>query len=142
MFTWVQVGLAAVGMYIFMRTLRVRPIAGALAASRTRSPAFYIVSVNFTMVIAAAAWLPLLLACIEKIAASYTRWRRRDARRTAPYVALGAIFLAIQIFAGHVEITYYTLMVAAFYALWRLADVFCGCARGGRWPARPAGCSR
>ena len=33
---------------------------------------------------------------------------------------LGAFVLGIQILAGHVEITYYTLLVSGFYALCRL----------------------
>ena len=40
-----------------------------------------------------------------------------------PYVALGAIFLGLQMLAGHVEITYYTLMVMAFYTAWRLVGL-------------------
>ncbi|MGE5603875.1 MAG: hypothetical protein ACM30E_12550, partial [Nitrososphaerales archaeon] len=66
-FTWLQVGIAAANMYIFMRVLRVRWVAGLLAAVAYAFSGFFIVSVNFTMVIAAAAWLPLLLACIELI---------------------------------------------------------------------------
>ena len=37
-----------------------------------------------------------------------------------PYIVLGAAFLGLQTLAGHVEITYYTLMVMGFYAAWRL----------------------
>jgi O-antigen/teichoic acid export membrane protein len=121
-FTWLQVGLAAVAMYVFMRTLRVRPIPAALSGIAFAFSGFYIVSVNFTMVIAAAAWLPLLLACIEMIVRGYLSGMGGRSH-AAPWVALGAVFLAIQIFAGHVEITYYTLMVAGFYAAWRLAGV-------------------
>ncbi|MCU0508830.1 MAG: hypothetical protein MUC34_10575, partial [Anaerolineae bacterium] len=121
-FTWLQVGLAAVAMYLLMRTLRARPIPAALSGIAYAFSGFYIVSVNFTMVIAAAAWLPLLLACVEMIARGYLKGTGGRSH-AAPWVALGAVFLAIQIFAGHVEITYYTLMVAAFYAAWRLAAV-------------------
>ena len=118
-FTWLQIGLAAVSMYLFMRVLRVRRIAAVLASIAFAFSGFFIVSVNFTMVIAAAAWLPLLLACIEMA----VRKQEEKAGRNflpAPYVALGAAVLAIQILAGHVEITYYTLMVAGFFAVWRL----------------------
>ena len=37
-----------------------------------------------------------------------------------PYVIAGALFLGIQILAGHVEITYYVLLVSAMFAIWRL----------------------
>ena len=39
-------------------------------------------------------------------------------------IALGAGAIGVQILAGHVEITYYTLMVAGAYAAWRLTDEF------------------
>ena len=119
-FTWLQIGLAAVCMYLFMRVLRVRHIAAFLAGIAYAFSGFFIVSVNFTMVIAAAAWLPLLLACIEMAVRKHEEKAGRDFL-PAPYVALGAAVLAIQILAGHVEITYYTLMVAGFFALWRLS---------------------
>ncbi len=122
-FTWLQIGLAAVCMYLFMRSLRVRRIAAVLASIAYAFSGFFIVSVNFTMVIAAAAWLPLLLACIEIV----VRKQQENVGRNflpAPFVALGAAVLATQILAGHVEITYYTLMVAGLFAVWRLAGVW------------------
>ena len=118
-FTWLQIGLASVFMYAFGRVLHLRRAAAVFAAIVFAYSGFFIVSVNFSMVIAAAAWLPLLLACVELIV------RRQEERGErlhvpVPYVALGAGALAMQILAGHVEITYYTLMVAAAFALWRL----------------------
>jgi hypothetical protein len=80
---------------------------------------FFIVSVNFTMVIAAAAWLPLVLAMIEIVIRKQEE-KGATAFSPVPYIAAGAIFLALASLAGHVEITYYTLMVSGFYALWRL----------------------
>src|SRR5207302_10499732 len=43
---------------------------------------------------------------------------------TIPWVALGACALGVQILAGHVEMTYYTLMVAGAYSAWRLTSEF------------------
>ncbi|GAG91952.1 unnamed protein product, partial [marine sediment metagenome] len=37
-----------------------------------------------------------------------------------PYIVLGSVALGLQLLAGHVEVTYYVLMVGGFYALWRL----------------------
>jgi O-antigen/teichoic acid export membrane protein len=118
-FTWLQLGLAAVGMYVFARVLRQSRTGAAIAAIAFAFSGFYIVSVNFTMMIAAAAWLPPLLAVIEIIV------HKQEEKGTAPYspvpyVALGALLLALQILAGHIEITYYVLLVSAFYAAWRL----------------------
>jgi len=137
-FTWLQIGLAAVSMYLFMRVLRARSIAAFLAGIAYAFSGFFIVSVNFTMVIAAAAWLPLLLACIEMVMRKLEKGPAHSFL-PVPYVALGAGVLAIQILAGHVEITYYTLMVAGLFALWRLAGAlrrlrsWRPVVRGGAW---------
>ena len=71
------------------------------------------------MIIAAAAWLPLILAVIEIVARKQEE-KGGGAFSPVPYIVLGAAFLGLQVLAGHVEITYYTLMVMGFYAAWRL----------------------
>ena len=131
-FTWLQIGLAAAGMYVFARVLRQRRLAAMLAAVAYAFSGFFIVSVNFTMIIAAAAWLPLILAMIE-IAIRKQEQKGAGPFSPVPYIAAGALFLGIENLAGHVEITYYTLMVSAFYAAWRLIALR---RRVGAW--RPA----
>ncbi len=132
-FTWLQLGLAAACMFVFMRVLGVRRAGSILAAIAYAFSLFFIVSVNFTMIIAAASWLPLVMACTEVIV------RQQEHRVTAaqagpdtpvpgwgatPFVVVGAIALALQVLAGHVEITYYTIMVSGFYGLWRLGRAY------------------
>ena len=118
-FTVSQLWLAGVSMYIFARTLQATRL-GALIAGITYSmSAFFIVSVVFTMIIAGAVWLPLILAIIEVII------RKQEEKGPVsyspiPYVVAGAVTLGVQTLAGHVEITYYTLLVSGFYALCRL----------------------
>ena len=141
-FTWLQLGLAAAGTYVFARVLGQRRPAAFLAAVAFSFSGFFISSVNFTMIIAAAAWLPLILTMIELVvrtvenvrenggieehgqSAAVPARRRRGPAGPIPYVALGAVLFGLQALAGHVEITYYVLMVSAFYAAWRL---------GGAW---------
>lgn len=118
-FTWLQLGLAGLGMYVFARLLSQRPAAAFLAAVAYAFSGFFIASVNFTMIIAAASWLPLILALIEIVI------RKQEQKGTVPfspvpYVAAGALLFAVQALAGHVEITYYVLLVSTFYAAWRL----------------------
>jgi O-antigen/teichoic acid export membrane protein len=118
-FTVSQLWLAGLNMYIFLRTLRATRL-GALAAGITYSlSTFFMVSVVFTMIIAGAAWLPLLLALIEMIIHKQEE-KGRMVYSPIPFVAAGAVVLGLQTLAGHVEITYYTLLVAGFYALCRL----------------------
>ncbi|MBN1564061.1 MAG: YfhO family protein, partial [Anaerolineae bacterium] len=117
-FTVSQLWLAGVLMYLFARGIGLRRIGGAVAGVAYQFSAFFIVSVVFPMMIAGAAWLPLLLLMIE-----FTIQRRPlrgDRPATVPWIAVGAIALMMNIFAGHVEITYYTLIVMAYYAAARL----------------------
>lgn len=118
-FTVSQLWLAGLGMYIFLRTLRVTRL-GALVGGVTYSlSAFFIVSVVFTMIIAGAAWLPLILALIEMIIRKQEDKGLRG-YSPIPYVVAGALLLGVQTLAGHVEITYYVLLVSGYYALCRL----------------------
>jgi O-antigen/teichoic acid export membrane protein len=135
-FTVSQLWLAGTLMYLFARGLGLRRIGGAVAGVAYQFSAFFIVSVVFPMMIAGAAWLPLLLLMIE-----FTIQRRplRGNRpATAPWIAVGAIGLMMNIFAGHVEITYYTLIVMAYYATARLIGEWWPDRRSVRRIARPA----
>ncbi len=116
-FTVSQLFLAGACMYVFARVIGMGRLASLTAAIIYQLSGFYIVSVVFTMIIAAAAWLPLLLAAIELIIQQRSIFGRPS---TVPWIILGAIALACQIMAGHIEITYYTLLIMALYALWRL----------------------
>ncbi len=121
-FTWLQLGLAALGVYVFTRVIGQHRAAATLAAVAYAFSGFYLVSVGFTMIIAAAAWLPLILAMIAIVV--WKQEEKGDASYSpVPYIVLGAVFLGLQVLAGHVEITYYTLMVSAFYAMWRLVGL-------------------
>ncbi|NLX10940.1 MAG: oligosaccharide flippase family protein [Chloroflexi bacterium] len=117
-FTVSQLWLAGTLMYVFARGLGLRRIGGAVAGVAYQFGAFFIVSAVFPMMIAGAAWLPLLLLMIEFIIRR--RPVRGDRPATVPWIAIGALALMMNIFAGHVEITYYTLIVMAYYAAARL----------------------
>ncbi len=118
-YTVSQLWLAGIFMYALGRVLRMRRASSALAALVYQGSGFMLVSAAvFPMIIGAAAWLPLLLALVEMVirAASTVH----GAGQTLPWVAAGALALGCQILAGHIEITYYTLLVMAAYAGWRL----------------------
>ena len=135
-FTVSQLWLAGALMYLFARGLGLRRIGGAVAGVAYQFSAFFIVSVVFPMMIAGAAWLPLLLLMIEFIL--QRRPLRGERPATAPWIALGAIALMMNIFAGHVEITYYTLIVMAYYAAARLLWLWWQDRRAWRRMIRPA----
>ncbi|HEC21818.1 MAG TPA: hypothetical protein ENI95_02750, partial [Chloroflexi bacterium] len=127
-----QLWIAAVNMYVLARVLGIRRFGGAVAALAYQLSGFYMVSVVFPMIIAAAAWLPLELAMIELTLRQGKALGGQPA--TIPWVAIGAIGLGMAALAGHVEALYFTLLVMAFYALWRLAaGVIAGRAEAGVW---------
>lgn len=135
-YTVSQLWLAGVGMYVFGRILGQRRSSAFIAGLVYQGCGFMLVSAAvFPMIIGAAAWLPLLLAALEMVirraASPY------GAGQTLPWAVAGALGLGIHILAGHIEITYYTLLILAAWSAWRLA----GQARrawrvgGGRWAA-------
>jgi O-antigen/teichoic acid export membrane protein len=132
LFTVSQLWLAGAFMFLFARTLRLRPFAALVAGITYQLSAFFLVSVVFTMIIAAAAWLPLLLAIVEVMV------RKQEEKGAGPfvpilYVLAGAVVLGMVTLAGHPEILVYTLLVTACYALVRLVMLWW---RLRRW--RPA----
>ncbi|MBI4769332.1 MAG: hypothetical protein HY784_02685 [Chloroflexi bacterium] len=141
-FTVSQFFLAGLFAYIFLRVLGLRRVGAAFGAIVYELSLFMVVSVVFSMIVAGAVWLPLILASIELIARQQPALGGRPA--TMPWLALGAAALGLQILAGHVEITYYTLLVSGAYSLWKLAGLWRGRerekekARGNQRPGRSA----
>jgi len=118
-FTVAQLWLAGACMVLLARTLGTGRTGATLAAVTYQLSAFFVVGAVFPMMIAGAAWLPLQLAMIERTIARAPALGGRAAR--LPWVAIGALGLGMVALAGHVEVLYYTLLVMAFYAAWRLA---------------------
>ncbi|MFN2134695.1 MAG: oligosaccharide flippase family protein, partial [Candidatus Promineifilaceae bacterium] len=119
-FTVSQLWLAGAAMFFLGRVLKMERGGALIAGLVYQGSGFMLVSAAvFPMIISAAAWLPLLLAVLEMTIRSATR----GSRATLLWAAAGAVFLGLQVLAGHVEITYYTLLIMAVFALWRLVDV-------------------
>jgi hypothetical protein len=104
-------------LYLFIRVLGLRRLSALFGAIVYQLSLFMVVSVVFPMIVAGAAWLPLVLTAIELVVQQRPALGGRPA--TLPWLALGTLALGIQILAGHVEITYYTLLVAGAYSAWR-----------------------
>ena len=116
-FTVVQLWLAGVFMYLFLRGLAVGRLGALVAGVTYQLSAFFVINAVFPMIMAAAVWLPLLLLMVEFIIRQRPLLGRPS---SVPWVAIGAAALGCNIFAGHVEITYYTLLIMAYYAAARL----------------------
>ena len=123
LFALSQLWLAGVLMYVFGRVLKMRRGSAFVAGLVYQGGGFIVTSAAvFPMIIAAVAWLPLLLACIEKIVAPTRQDGRKDT--TLWWVIVGAVALGFQTLAGHAEFTYYSLLIMALYAAWRLVSEF------------------
>ncbi|MBN2471898.1 MAG: oligosaccharide flippase family protein, partial [Anaerolineae bacterium] len=112
-----QLWIAGLGMYAFARGLGQRRIGALIAAVSWQLSGFMLVRTVFPMIQSAVAWLPVLLLMIEYVIQSRPLLGRPA---TMPWLAIGAVSLGLVIYAGHVEITYYTLLVMAYYAAFRL----------------------
>lgn len=117
-FSVVQLWLGGLAMWALLRGLGAGRAGALLAGVTYQLSAFFIISAVFPMIIAGAAWLPLLLLMIENIVQRRPLLRGRPA--AAPWAAIGALALGLCILAGHVEIVYYTLLISAYYAACRL----------------------
>ncbi len=116
-FTVVQLWLAGVLMFLFLRGLGVGRFGGLIGSLVYQLNGFFIAHAVFPMIVGAAVWLPLLLMMIEFIIRQKPLFGRPS---SVPWVIIGAAALGCNVLAGHVEITYYTLLIAAYYAAGRL----------------------
>ncbi len=111
--------LALLGAYRLGRAWRwQRGAALCMALSFTFS-AFMLNHLGQTSRIAAAAWLPWVIWVIERLAH----------RVTARWIALGALFVGLQMLAGEPQMWLYTALLAAVYAGWQIS---CGAGRERR----------
>ncbi|RIK35943.1 MAG: hypothetical protein DCC55_28835, partial [Chloroflexi bacterium] len=130
-FTALHIGLAGANSYILGRVLGMRRPAAFLSGVVFMLSGFLIVSVVFTMFLAAAVWMPLLLAIIETII------RKQESKgihsfHPIPYLLVGMAVIGLVILAGHPELLYYTLLVAGAYTLMRLVVAWRTIERGAR----------
>ena len=118
-FTVIQLWLAGAFTYLFLRVLKANRWGALLAGIVYQLSGWFIFRIVFTMMVAGAVWLPLILAIIEIIIRKQEE-KGEQSYSPIPYVTVGAIAVGMQVLAGHVEITYYILLVSAFYAACRL----------------------
>ncbi|MCL5996389.1 MAG: YfhO family protein [Chloroflexi bacterium] len=83
-FTVLNLGLAGIFFFIFMRTLGLSRASSTLAGVAYQLSGFMIVSVVFPMIIAAAAWLPLILTMVELVIRQQKALRGQPERAHEP----------------------------------------------------------
>lgn len=117
-FTVLQLGMAGISMYVLARVIRANRTGALVAGIVFELSGFMIASVVHPMILAGAAWLPLVLACVECAVGRRRFWTQE--RAMLPWALLGAIALGLQTLAGHAEITYFVALVTCSFAAWRL----------------------
>ncbi|MFN2377460.1 MAG: YfhO family protein [Candidatus Binatia bacterium] len=102
--------LAALFTYVFLRTVALSRAASVLGAlvfagcgTMTWMAALYIQMQN------SAAWLPLILAAVHRVAVGEPG--------RVQWLAVGAVAIALQFFAGYPEYSFYSGLLAIAYAL-------------------------
>ncbi len=108
--------LAGLFMYIFLRVIGVNRWGALYGGVAFAFCGFLLTSFQWPMIVSTAAWLPLLLAMVELS----VREVEEPRGRALLWLALGALAVALQFLAGHMEISFYVLFSAGFYALARL----------------------
>ena len=111
-FTVINLWLCGLGMATFVRVLGVRPASALVSGVTWQLCGFLVAGAVFPMMIGAAVWIPPLLMMSEFIIRREPLWGRST---VMPWILLGAGMLGMNILAGHVEITYYTILITAFY---------------------------
>jgi hypothetical protein len=115
-FIVVNLWVAGITMYGFTRGLRLTRPGALLAALTYQHSGFFLAGAVFPMMIGGAAWLPLALLMVEYIIRARPAFGRPA---VVPWVVIGAGALGLTILAGHVEVTYYTALITAYYAAFR-----------------------
>ncbi len=119
LFVTIQLGLAGIWMYLFGRVIGARYHGAFLAGLVFQFSGFLVISAVHPMIVAAASWLPLLLALVDLTVRRAPFLGQKQA--FLPWAIFGALGLGLQILAGHAEMTYFVLLVTAAFAGWRLA---------------------
>ena len=117
-FILLNLWLAGLFMAGYMRALGINRAGAGLAGIVYQLSGFMIANAVFPMIVAAAVWLPLILWMIENILRGRNLWIFRGTALL--WVVIGAIAIACNILAGHIELTVYTLLIAGYYAAFRL----------------------
>jgi hypothetical protein len=102
--------IALIGTYLYGRRIGMTR-SGAIVSGAIFTFSGYMIShLGHTSRIAAAAWLPWILLAVENLY-HQLRWR---------WIIGGAAFVALQLFAGEPQMTFYTVLVVGAYALFSL----------------------
>ncbi len=140
-YTALHLGLAGVFTFAYLRLIGERRPGAMVGAVTFAFCGSLVTSVVWPQMVGGMVWLPAVLACVELVARSGgmrsvggegNPGSLSSSPRPLIAVVAGAVAIALQILAGHLEISFYVLFTTAAYAVWRLAPLF---ARRYTWRA-------
>ncbi len=119
---------AGLGMAALARSLRLSPVAQTVCGLSFGLSAYLVARSGFLSINAAAAWLPWVVLGVQQCVIVFidTRSLQGWFRNKGPASALRlAIILAMQLLAGHAQLTWYTWLLAGAWAILTI------------WPRKP-----
>ena len=102
--------LALIGSYLYARRIGLGRLSSIVTGVVFTFSAFMVAHLEQTCRIAAAAWLPWILLAIECL------YRRSSWK----WIALGAVFISLQLFAGEPQMNLYTAGAGGAYLLFSI----------------------
>jgi hypothetical protein len=125
-----HVGVALLGMYAFLRALRIASAASAIGALVFGLGGFIVAQQHHGSLIAAAVWLPLVLALVE------LGLRRAD-WATDCCLALAGMLVGIQLLGSHIQPVLFSMALVGSYVIVRQCAMAWATSRGAqRWLGR------
>ncbi len=122
---FLQLGLGATFMFLYLRKLRLRRLAAVLGTAVFLGNGLMVVWLEWQVVHAAIIWLPLALWAVEKLAAHHSAIRNPQSA-----IVFFALAFALPWLGGHWNWALYSSMTAVLYLLWRVGPLV------GRSPRR------
>jgi len=104
--------LGALFVYLFARQIKISPQASFLAAISFIFSSFFVGHLKHVNMVEAAIWMPLIMLLIELF------FRKKQ----FIFLFFVSLILTIQILVGHFQISYYTILLAGIYFIWRLSS--------------------
>lgn len=119
---FLQMGLGATFMFLYLRRLRLRRLAAIFGAVVFMGNGLMVVWLEWQVVHAAIIWLPLALWAVEKQVA-VARQPNFVARQTTMPMLLFALAFALPWLGGHWNWALYVSITAVLYLFWRMIPI-------------------
>lgn len=118
--TWLillEIPLAGMFCYLLLRHYRVQPVFSLFGAVAWSYSGFIVAWLEWGTIVHVALWLPLILLSTDIVIEASVAHKNKKALML---LGLYSFSLVMQLLAGHIQISFYILMVSAMYACSRV----------------------